>query len=63
MGLGISIFLIALGAILAFAINVQPEGFNVNTTGWILMAVGAVGALLALVLGAGRSDAPPRDEA
>lgn len=49
MGIGASIFLIAIGAILAFAIDVDAEGFNLNTIGWILLIVGAIGALLSFV--------------
>lgn len=45
MGIGVSIFLIAVGAILTFAINAEAEGFNVNTVGIILMIVGALGLL------------------
>lgn len=43
MGIGVSIFLIALGAILAFAIDVQTNGIDLNTVGVILMVVGAIG--------------------
>lgn len=46
---GGSLFLIALGAILAFAVSVETEGFNLNTIGIILMVVGALGAILTLV--------------
>lgn len=42
-GLGISIFLFAIGAILAFAVTAQAEGFDVNTVGMILMIVGGIG--------------------
>ena len=49
MGLGVSIFLIAIGAILAFAVNADPEGFSVDTVGWILMGVGLAGALLSMI--------------
>jgi hypothetical protein len=48
-GFGGSVFLIALGAILAFAVSVDAEGFNLNTIGYILMAAGALGAVLTLV--------------
>ena len=48
MGIGTSIFLFAIGAILAFAVNVTTTGFNLNTIGVILMIVGAVGILLSL---------------
>lgn len=48
MGLGTSIFLIAVGAILDFAVHVSSNAFNVNTVGLILMIVGAFGVLLSL---------------
>jgi ABC-type transport system involved in cytochrome c biogenesis permease subunit len=48
MGLGVSLILIAVGAILTFAINATVSGVEIDTIGWILMAVGAVGALLSL---------------
>jgi sulfite exporter TauE/SafE len=43
MGIGTSILLIAVGAILDFAVKVNNTHFNVNTIGLILMIVGAVG--------------------
>lgn len=49
MGIGTSIFLFAIGAILAFAVEVETEGFNLETVGVILMIVGAVGILLSMV--------------
>lgn len=48
-GFGGSLFLIAVGAVLAFAVSVEAEGFNLNTIGIILMVVGALGAVLTLV--------------
>ncbi len=48
-GFGGSLFLIAVGAILAFAVEVEAEGFNLNTIGIILMVVGALGLILTLV--------------
>jgi hypothetical protein len=41
-------FLIAAGAIMRFAVTVQGHGFNVHTTGVVLMIVGAVGAVLSI---------------
>jgi hypothetical protein len=41
--------MIAIGAILAFAVNADPQGFNVHTVGWILMGVGLAGALLSMI--------------
>jgi hypothetical protein len=49
MGIGGSLFLIAVGAILAFAVEVETEGFNLNTIGIILMIVGVVGILLSMM--------------
>jgi hypothetical protein len=48
-GFGGSLFLIAVGAILAFAVSVEAEGFNLNTIGFILIGVGALGLVLTLV--------------
>ena len=48
MGLGTSIFLIAVGAILKFAVDVQNENVDVETIGAILMIVGIVGAVLSM---------------
>ena len=49
MGIGVSLILIAVGAVLAFAVHVTTTGFNINTVGYILLVVGAVGALISLV--------------
>jgi hypothetical protein len=49
MGIGVSILLIAVGAVLAFAVHVSGHGFNLHTIGWILLAVGALGVLLSLI--------------
>ena len=49
MGLGVSIFLIAVGAVLAWAVNASVSGLELQTIGWILMIVGIVGLLLSLV--------------
>jgi len=73
MGLGVSILLIALGAILAFAVNAHVSGIDVQTVGWILLIVGIVGAVLSMIFwstwvgpgywsrrrGGGGGDAPP----
>lgn len=50
MGIGVSVFLLAVGAILAFAIDITTEGVDLNTIGIILMIVGALGLLVSLVL-------------
>jgi hypothetical protein len=46
VGIGTSIFLIAVGAILAFAVNVHVNGIDLQTVGVILMLVGVVGVIL-----------------
>lgn len=43
MGIGVSVFLIALGAILAFAVDFQVSGLDINTVGIILLIVGVLG--------------------
>jgi uncharacterized membrane protein YuzA (DUF378 family) len=50
MGLGTSIFLIALGAILKFAVTATVSGISLATVGVILMLVGIAGLLLTLLL-------------
>jgi hypothetical protein len=49
MALGTSLLLIAVGAILRFAVSVSTSGFNIHTVGVILMIVGVVGLLLSLL--------------
>lgn len=52
MGIGISIFLIAVGAIITFALDMQNEvgGVDLDTVGVILMVVGAIGLLATLTI-------------
>ena len=49
MGIGVSLILVAVGAVLAFAVNVTTSGFNVHTVGYILLVVGIIGCLLSLI--------------
>ena len=49
MGVGTSIVLIAVGAILRFAVSVTTTGFNIHSIGVILMVVGVLGLLLSMV--------------
>ena len=49
MGLGVSLILIAVGAILAFAVNAEVSGVDIDVVGWILMGIGLIGFLLSLV--------------
>lgn len=50
MGIGVSIFLLAVGAILAFAVDATTDGINLDTIGVILMVVGALGLLASLFI-------------
>jgi hypothetical protein len=49
MGIGTSIFLIAVGAILKFAVTDHISGVNLATVGVILMIVGIVGLLISIL--------------
>jgi uncharacterized membrane protein len=54
MSIGAGIALIAIGAILTFAVNVEVEWVNLDLIGYILMAAGAVVLLLGIILMARR---------
>jgi hypothetical protein len=49
MALGTSLFLIAVGAILRFAVSVSTHGVNLHTVGVVLMVVGGVGLIISLI--------------
>jgi hypothetical protein len=49
MSIGVGIFLMVLGAILAFAVETDVPGINVNTLGVILLVIGLVVALYSLL--------------
>jgi len=49
MGIGTSVFLIAVGAILDFAVDVRTSGVDLHAVGVILMAVGGIGMLFSLL--------------
>jgi Domain of unknown function (DUF6458) len=48
MGFGVGLILIAVGAILAWAVHVSTSGVNLHTVGYILLVVGIVGCLVSL---------------
>ena len=50
MGIGTSLFLIAVGAILYFAVNASISGLSIATIGIILMIIGVIGLLISLFL-------------
>jgi len=56
MSIGASVFLIAVGAILAFAVADTIEGVALGTIGIILMVAGAIGLLATLMINASRRD-------
>ncbi|MDQ3646237.1 MAG: DUF6458 family protein [Actinomycetota bacterium] len=49
MGLGVSLFLLAVGAIFAWAVKFEVSGIEIETIGMILMVVGAIGLLFSLL--------------
>ena len=61
MTIGTSIFLIALGAILYFAVNATLAGIEIQTIGLILMIVGVVGVVISLLYARMRAPRPPAD--
>jgi hypothetical protein len=50
MGIGASIFLVAVGAILTFALEVEVAGIDLDVVGWILIAAGVLGLVLTLLI-------------
>lgn len=50
MGIGVGIFLLALGGILTFAVDATVAGLDINTVGVILMAAGALGIALTMMV-------------
>jgi hypothetical protein len=46
MGIGASVFLLAIGAILAFAVDYNLSGIDIHVIGFILIAAGILGLLM-----------------
>jgi beta-lactamase regulating signal transducer with metallopeptidase domain len=71
MGIGTSILLIAVGAILKYAVNADVEGVEIDTVGTILLIIGIIGLVISLLymfIWSDRArrtdvvdDVPPRD--
>lgn len=64
MGIGASIFLIAVGAILTFAVERDITGLDIDVIGIVLMLAGALGLFMFLVIwgpSARRRALPPQD--
>ena len=57
MGIGTSIFLLAVGAILAFAVTDAISGVDLTVVGYILMAAGALGLVISMIV----ANRAPRD--
>ncbi len=49
MGISLSILLIAVGAVLTWAVSAEMQGLDINAVGVILMIVGGLGLLVSLV--------------
>jgi hypothetical protein len=49
MGLGVSLLLIAAGAILAWGITTEPSGLDLDAIGVILIVIGILGFILSLL--------------
>ena len=54
MGIGLSVFLIAVGAILTWAVHATVSGIGIHTVGVILMIAGALGLIVTMTIFAPR---------
>jgi hypothetical protein len=61
MRIGASLFLIAVGAILYFAVTATLAGIDIQIVGMILMVIGVIGFILSLVIGRRASSTPSRE--
>lgn len=65
MSIGASIFLIAVGAILRYAVTAEVSGIEIETVGLILMIAGIIGLVISLAMiflrDDGRTPRPPDD--
>lgn len=69
MGLGVSLFLIAIGLILWLAVSAEVSGIDINMVGLILVIIGALGLLISMFfwstwggVGGWRRDTVVRDD-
>jgi hypothetical protein len=56
MGIGVSVFMLAVGAVLAFAVNASVPNANLDLIGVILMVAGGIGLLVSLAFASSRRD-------
>jgi hypothetical protein len=61
VGIGTSLFLIAVGAILYFAVNADISGLEISTIGIILMVIGVLGLVISLFFLSSSRRAAPGD--
>lgn len=61
MGIGVGIFLIAVGLILALAVPNATDVVDLAMIGWICVGVGVLGIIIALILNAQRSNTSHRE--
>jgi hypothetical protein len=54
MGIGMSVFLLAVGAILTFALDLRVGFVDIDVVGWILMAAGVIGLVVTTMIWGGR---------
>jgi len=62
VGIGASIFLFVVGAILAFAVDARVSGLDINVVGWILMLAGIMGFALTMTIWSPRRRTVVREE-
>lgn len=60
MGIGAGVLLIAIGAILAFAVDFEVSGLDISVIGWILMVAGVIGLILVVAVWGPRRRAAAR---
>jgi hypothetical protein len=49
MGVGVGLLLIAVGAVLAWAVDATTSGINIHAVGYILLIVGIIGLVLSMI--------------
>ncbi|MCV2392931.1 DUF6458 family protein [Actinotalea sp. M2MS4P-6] len=61
MAIGGGIFLIVVGAILTFALDVSSDVVNLDLIGWIMMGAGVLAIVISLIVSAQRSNTTHRE--
>jgi hypothetical protein len=62
MGIGVSILLAAIGAVLIWGVSYEVGGMDVDAIGWILLIVGAIGIVLSMIFWSSWGGFHRRDE-